>query len=309
MREGYEHISIGIICRWFGISRQAYYQHERNLPEEVLQCDLLLEEVKKIRKYHPRMGVRKLQEKLRLFMHENKIKMGRDALFDLLSAHKMLIRTRKRHVKTTNSYHWLKKHPNLIVDFIPSKPNELWVSDITYWQIQDQSVYLSLITDAYSRKITGYHLSKNLRAEETIKALEMALSDLEERTEISEQLFHHSDRGGQYCSTQYVNLLKNNHIKISMTERGDPRENAIAERVNGIIKDEYLLNYKCKNIDEARKLLAEAVFLYNMERPHSSIGNLAPEVVHSQYHQIESKKIKRLWKNYYSKNFVLANSV
>jgi transposase InsO family protein len=309
MRERYEHISIGVICRWFGISRQAYYQHERNLSEEVLQCDLLLEEVKKIRKDHPRMGVRKLQEKLRLFMHENKIKMGRDALFDLFSAHKMLIRTRKRHVKTTNSYHWLKKYPNLIVDFIPSKPNELWVSDITYWQIQDQPVYLSLITDAYSRKITGYNLSENLRAEETIKALEMALSDLEKLTELSGQLIHHSDRGGQYCSSQYVNLLKKNHVEISMTEHGDPRENAIAERVNGIIKDEYLLNYKCKNIDEARKLLAEAVSLYNRERPHSSIGNLAPEVVHSQYHQIESKKIKRLWKNYYSKNFVLVNSV
>jgi transposase InsO family protein len=274
-----------------------------------LQCDLLLEEVKEIRKAHPRMGVRKLQEKLRPFMHENSIKMGRDALFDLLSAHKMLIRRRKRHIKTTNSHHWLKKYPNLIVDFIPSKPNELWVSDITYWKIQGQVVYLSLITDAYSRKITGYHLSENLRTDGTIKALEMALSDLDKRTEISEQLFHHSDRGAQYCSTQYVNLLKKNHIKISMTESGDPRDNAIAERANGIIKNEYLFNYKCKYIEEAKRLLDRVVSLYNRERPHSSIGNLVPEVVHSQYNQIESKKIKRLWKNYWNKNFILVNSV
>jgi transposase InsO family protein len=309
MKERYEHISISVICRWFGISRQAYYQHEWSLSEEVLQRDLLLEEVKEIRKDHPRMGVRKLQEKLRPFMHENRIKIGRDALFDLLSAHKMLIRTRKSHIKTTNSYHWLKKYPNLIVDFTPSKPNELWVSDITHWKIQGQFVYISLVTDAYSRKIIGHHLSENLRAEGTIKALEMGLSNLEKRTEISGQLFHHSDRGGQYCSTQYVNLLKKNHIEISMTQERDPSENAIAERVNGIIKDEYLFNYKCNNINDARKLLDRAVSLYNRERPHSSIGNFVPEVVHSQYHQIESKKIKRLWKNYWNKNFILVNSV
>ena len=310
MKERYEHISIGVICRWFGISRQAYYQHERNLSEEVLQCDILLEEVREIRKDHPRMGVRKLQERLRPFMHENRIKIGRDALFDLLSAHKMLVRRRKRHVKTTNSYHWLKKHPNLIVDFTPSKPNELWVSDITYWKIQGQFVYISLITDAYSRKIIGYHLSENLQSDGTIKALEMSLSDLEKRTEISGKLIHHSDRGGQYCSTQYVNLLKKNHIEISMTQERDPSENAIAERVNGIIKDEYLLNYKCKNIDEARKLLDRVIYLYNRERPHSSIGNLVPEIVHSQYTQIESKNIKRLWKNYYcNNNPILVNSI
>jgi transposase InsO family protein len=153
----------------------------------------------------------------------------------------MLIRRRKRHVKTTNSYHWLKKYPNLIVDFTPSKPNELWVSDITYWKIQDQLFYISLITDAYSRKIIGYHLAENLRAEETTKALNMALSGFKKRSETSGQLIHHSDRGSQYCSTSYVSLLQKNHIEISMTQNGDPLENAIAERVNGIIKDEYLL--------------------------------------------------------------------
>jgi len=309
MKEKYKHISIGVMCRWFGISRQAYYQHEWILEEEVFQCDLLLEKVREIREKHPRMGVRKLQERLRPFMSENGIKMGRDALFDLFSAHRMLIRTRRSHIiKTTNSRHWLKKYPNLIVDFTPSKPNELWVSDITYWEIQGQPVYINLITDAYSRKIIGHHLSDNLRAAETKKALEMALSGLKKRSETSEQLIHHSDRGLQYCSTLYVNLLRENHIKSSMTQRGDPLENAMAERVNGIIKGEYLFSYKCNNIEDARKLLTQAVSLYNEERPHSSIGNLAPEVAHSQYHQI-GDKIKRLWKNYYSTKNTCVNPI
>ena len=298
------------MCRWFGISRQAYYQHEWSLSEELFQWDIILEEVRGIREDHPRMGVRKLQEMLCPFMAENGIKIGRDALFDLFSAHGMLIRKRKRHVKTTNSYHWLKKYPNLIVEFTPSKPNQLWVSDITYWKIQDQLFYISLITDVYSRKIIGYHLAENLRAEETTKALQMALSGLTKRLATSEQLIHHSDRGVQYCSTSYVNLLKENHIEISMTQSGDPLENAIAERVNGIIKDEYLFNYKCNNIEDARKLLAKAVSLYNEERPHSSIGNLTPEVVHSQYHKVEvENKIKKLWKNYYNTKNVCVNSI
>ena len=308
MKEAYTHISLRVMCRWFEISRQAYYQHEWNLSEEVFQCDLILEEVKKIRVDHKRIGVRKLQEMLRPFMAENGIKMGRDALFGLFSAHGMLIRRRKHHVKTTNSYHWLKKYPNLIVDFIRSKPNQLWVSDITYWKIQDQIVYISLITDAYSRKIIGYHLAENLRADETTKALKMALSNITKRSETSDKLIHHSDRGSQYCSTSYVNLLKENHIEISMTQSGDPLENAIAERVNGIIKDEYILNYRCNNIEDARKLLAKAVSLYNKERPHSSIGNLTPEVVHSQYHQVENK-IKKLWKNYFNTKNVCVNSI
>jgi len=308
MKELYEHINLGVMCRWFGISRQAWYQHEWHLSEAIFQDGLLLEEIRQIRTRHRRMGVRKLQEVLRPFMQEHGIKMGRDALFDLLSVHGMLVRTRKRHVKTTHSHHWLKKYPNLIVDFTPSRPNELWVSDITYWKIVNQPVYISLITDAYSRKIVGYHLSENLHAEQTVKALKMALSDLKKHPEPLEQLIHHSDRGVQYCSSLYVNRLKKSHIQISMTQSGDPLENAIAERVNGIIKDEYLLNYQYNNIKDAEKLLAEAVSIYNKERPHSSIGNLTPEFVHNQYHQVSNEKIKRLWKNYYNKKTIFVNS-
>ena len=308
MKERYTSIRLGTMCRWFGISRQAYYQHEWTLSEEVFQHSLVLDEIKSIRKRHPRIGVRKLQEILRPFLQEHKIKMGRDALFELLSYHNLLVRKRKRHVKTTHSHHWLKKYPNLIIDFTPTKPNELWVSDITYWKLQEQPVYLSLITDAYSRKIVGYHLSENLHAEQTLKALTMALSDLKEQPGISEHLIHHSDRGVQYCSSSYVNQLQKKGLKISMTQSGDPLENAIAERVNGIIKDEYLFNYQCNNIRDARKQLVIAVSLYNKERPHSSIGNLTPEVVHNHLHKIENKNIKRLWKIYYKKNPTFVNT-
>lgn len=295
----YEHVSFSALCEVFSISRQAYYQHERNLIEEVFDDGLVLGEVKSIRKNHPRIGVRKLQEMLFPFMQEHSIKMGRDAMFDLLSAYGLLVRRRRRQVKTTHSHHWLKKYPNLIMDFLPKLPNELWVSDITYWKLETRTVFVSFITDAFSHKIVGYHLSETLHATQTVKALKMALSGYKKR---SKSLIHHSDRGVQYCSSLYVNILRENQIDISMTQNGDPLENAIAERVNGIIKDEYLLNYKCNNINDAKKYLARAVLLYNTERPHSSIGNLTPEVVHNQAKNIPYEKIKRLWKNYYKKN-------
>ena len=308
MKESYEYISIGILCKWFGISRQAYYQHEWKLAEEVLQYDFVLEEIKSIRQRHPRMGVRKLQNMLHPFMQEYGIKMGRDALFDLLSAHGMLIRMRRRNVRTTYSNHWLKKYPNLIIEFTPSQPNELWVSDISYWKTGNNLFFLHLITDAFSRKIVGYQVSDTLMGSETIKALKMALRELRNSFQSHFQLIHHSDRGSQYCANLYVNLLKKKKIKISMTQNGDPLENAIAERVNGIIKEEYLLNYQCNNIQEAREKLAKAVWLYNNERPHSSIGNLTPQFVHTQHRQISDEKIKRLWKNYYTKKTIFVNS-
>ena len=308
MKEMYAYISINILCKWFGISRQAYYQHEWKESEEVFQYGVILDEIRNIRKNHNKMGVRKLQVTLQPFVESNGIKIGRDALFNLLSVHGLLVRNRKRHIQTTYSHHWLKKYPNLITDFIPSMPNQLWVSDITYWKLGDTWYYISLITDAYSRKIVGYHLSENLHAEQTIKALKMAFLDLKKSPDKQEQLIHHSDRGVQYCSSSYVNLLKKKNIGISMTQSGDPLENAMAERVNGIIKDEYLFNYQCNNIKDARKQLAIAVSLYNNERPHSSIGNLTPEFVHNQFNQIPIEKIKRLWKNYYTKKTIFVNS-
>ena len=309
MKELYEEISLSSLCKWFGISRQAYYQHESSCSVQNFHHGLLLAEIKSIRSRHKRLGTRKLHSLLVPFMEAHDIKIGRDGLFDFLSFYGLLIRKRRRYVKTTYSFHWQRKYPNLITEFTPSRPNELWVSDITYWKLGEQAVYLSLITDAYSRKILGYHLSSDLNAEQSIKALKMALSGTGKRTIVSDQLIHHSDRGTQYCSSSYVGWLKRNHIDISMTQSGDPLENAIAERVNGIIKDEYLLNYPCKGIESARKYLNKAVLLYNTERPHSSIGNFTPELVHNQSQLIKQEDVKRLWKNYYKKNATFANRI
>jgi len=225
-------------------------------------------------------------------MLEHGIKMGRDAMFDLLSANKLLVRKKKRKVHTTQSFHWLRKYPNLVKDFIPTAPNQLWVSDLTYLQMSNGYVYLSFITDAYSHKIVGYHVAETLEAVETLEALKMALGHLSR----PHQLIHHSDRGIQYCSAPYVKLLQDNGIKISMTENGDPRENAVAERINGIIKQEYLDGHQVNNADEARELVSAAVELYNTDRPHMSIGNLTPDHVH--YNNLKTEK---LWKNYYPK--------
>ena len=302
MKTYFSHIGLAKLCGWFGITRQAYYQNSRKAVKVSVEEELILKEVKRIRKHHGRMGTRKLYSKLEVFKQEHQIKMGRDTLFDLLSANHMLVKKRKRKVKTTQSYHWLRKYPNLTRNFIATAPNQLWVSDITYWQIETGYVYISFITDAYSRKIVGFHVAKTLESIETAQALKMALSGLLPNNHY--QLTHHSDRGVQYCHHKYVNLLQDNNIKISMTENGDPLENAIAERVNGIIKEEYLQDYKVENIKEAKQVLAFVVKLYNEERPHNSISNNVPNVVHEN----ENLKAERLWKNYYKKQYDTRNN-
>lgn len=281
----------------FGITRQAYYQH--SWEQESLETAhlLILKEVNLIRQKHKRMGTRKLYELLEHFMLMHSIKMGRDALFDLLAANAMLVRKRKRRIQTTYSSHWLRKYPNLIREFIPKSINQLWVSDITYWKINTNThLYISLITDAYSRKIVGYNVAETMEAVQSIQALQMALASLGGDAEPL-QLTHHSDRGIQYCSTKYVKLLQDKGIKISMTENGDPLENAIAERVNGIIKEEYLDHYATACLKEAKKNLVNAITLYNNERPHMSIENFTPNKLHNNPTQLK----KRLWKNYYRK--------
>ncbi len=240
------------------------------------------------------MGTRKLYEILESCMLAHQIKMGRDALFDLLAAHNLLVRRRKRKVHTTNSFHWLRKHPNLIRDLHPTSSNKLWVSDITYWKIGQGYAYISLITDAYSHKIVGYQLAESLEAIETIKALKMAISSSKMSLV---GLIHHSDRGIQYCSKGYVKLLQDQGIKISMTESGDPLENCIAERINGILKDEYLSCYEIKNVNEAKGLLKRVIQLYNEERPHMSIGYMKPAALHAN-----NQKTEKVWNNYYRKN-------
>jgi putative transposase len=257
--------------------------------------------VNQIRKEHPSMGGRKLYLKLQPFMQAHKIVLGRDRLFTLLAAHHLLIRRRKRRIQTTQSLHRFKKYPNRIRDFRPTGPKQLWVSDITYWEIKEKYCYITLITDAYSHKIVGYQVGERLEAIESIQALRMALSSLKGS---HTKLIHHSDRGMQYCSNGYIKLLEEYKIEISMTENGDPLENAIAERVNGIIKEEYLAYYQVSRIQEAKQILAKVVKLYNDDRPHMSIGNYTPNQVHDATTSIKTKKI---WKNYYQQNLALVN--
>lgn len=284
--------SIQTLCSLLGYSRQAFYKFVKHAEKEALQHDLILQEVLRIRKTLKQLGTRKLLFKMEGFMKEHHIEIGRDAMFDLLATHKLLIRKRKRRVPvTTFSDHWMRKYPNLIVDFIPTAPNQLWVSDITYITLKDDFAYLSLITDAYSRKIVGFYLSETLSADGCIKALQMALNNNPQLG----RLIHHSDRGSQYCCADYVSILDKHFVKISMTQSGDPLENAIAERVNGILKDE-LLEKIYINYQEAKQAIAAAISIYNYQRPHSSIDMLTPIEAH-----LREGELKRRWKNYYSK--------
>jgi len=305
MKSNFSHIGLAKLCGWFGITRQAYYQNNWVGVSTTIEEDLVIQQVKSVRKNHRRIGTRKLFEMIQPFLLEHSIKMGRDALFTLLSANHLLVRKRKRRIQTTNSYHWLRKYPNLIREFIPTAPNQLWVSDITYWKINTgEHLYISFITDVYSHRIVGYHVAETLETIESIQALQMALSALGAENHL--QLTHHSDRGIQYCSGAYVKLLQDNNIKISMTENGDPLENAVAERVNGIIKDEYLETYDIDNIKDAKELLKAVVDLYNTERPHMSIGNLTPNHIH---HSKTTIKTEKLWKNYYRKIPTIVNQL
>lgn len=251
--------------------------------------DLIITLVMKIRERQKRIGGRKLLRMIRPQMPTEE-QIGRDAFFDLLRRNGLLVRKRRARAYTTNSFHWLHKYPNLIKGFIPNRSNQLWVSDITYIRTDAGFVYLYLITDAYSRKIIGWHLSETMEAQNALEALYMALSQLPAD---AKEVKHHSDRGIQYCSSKYVRCLQKHNINISMTENGDPYENAIAERVNGILKTEWLYDMTLKNCTEAKEAVGEIIHIYNTERPHSSIEMLTPD----QAHQMTGE-LKRLWKTY-----------
>lgn len=293
MKQRFKSIGLAQLCSWFGITRQAYYQSKRHVYQQALETELVVSEVKNIRTQHKRLGGRKLFYKLKSFLQSHGIKIGRDAFFDLMRDHHLLVKQRKSYHVTTNSNHWMRKYPNLIREQEPMGPNHIWVSDITYWKTKGGHYYISLITDAFSRKIVGYHVAENMEAIQSVAALKMAVKPLK----IGHTgLIHHSDRGSQYCSSQYVLVLKKHNIQISMTENSDPLENAIAERINGIIKGEYLFDYQITSLTHAKEVLKAVVKLYNEERPHNSLNNYTPANIHENHLE---KQIKRLWKNYY----------
>jgi len=201
MKDNFSRIGLAKLCGWFGITRQAYYQNSWVGIEVSIEEDLVLKEVLKVKNSHPAMGARKIHDILQPFLLDHQIKLGRDGLFDLLAAHRLLVKKRKRRIQTTWSSHWLRKYPNLIRGFEPTAPNQLWVSDITYWKIKGKNTYITFITDAYSHKIVGYHLAETMETIESIQALNMALRALGGP---ASHLIHHSDRGVQYCSSMYV---------------------------------------------------------------------------------------------------------
>ncbi len=247
--------------------------------------------VKEWRSSMPLIGGRKLMFKLSPQLEEHGIQMGRDQLFDLLRFHGLLVRRRRRTVRTTDSHHWLKKYPNLIQDIMLTAPEQLWVSDITYIRTLEGFSYLSLITDAYSRKIVGHCLYPTLEADGCIEALQMALDG--RRNDSPFILVHHSDRGIQYCSSGYIELLNSADIAISMTQSGSPYENALAERVNGIIKNEFFPKRIYQNHREAKKALTKIIWIYNEHRPHASLDYLTPSQAEK-----ENGELNRRWKRY-----------
>lgn len=281
------------MCELFGRSKQAYYQRSKYNYREEVKSEILCQLIEKQRKLMPKIGGRKLLRLIEPGLPEE-LKMGRDSFFDFLRENGFLVRKPRNRVRTTYSNHWMHKYPNLVKDFIPTGPHQLWVSDITYILTAEGFVYLSLITDAYSRKIIGWALGDTLEACHSVIALNMAIGQLPRGIK---RVFHHSDRGVQYCSNEYVKILRERQFKISMTESGDPRDNAIAERVNGILKDEWLNQMQFNSIGQVSSQLREVIRIYNEKRPHSSLDMMTPKEAHNQ-----SGELKKHWKNYY-KNF------
>ncbi len=238
----------------------------------------------------PRIGTRKLYFLLKGDFQRQGIKIGRDAFFDYLRSEAMLVRPKKNYTKTTNSKHWLRKYPNLMKQVSPSSPEQYFVSDITYIKSRERTHYLSLVTDAYSRKIMGYHLSDDMSAVNVVQAMKMA-----NRNRITEgTLVHHSDRGLQYCSATYQKELSRSKTIPSMTDGYDCYQNALPERINGILKGEFLIN-KCNTGSELNQLITESINTYNDVRPHLSLNYKTPNFVH---HKNALKLASRHWSNY-----------
>lgn len=265
-----------MFCELFGFSKQAY--HKYKIKKEVSYSKGLKtkESVLVLRRQMPRLGTRKLYYLLKT---QGSIHIGRDKLFSVLRQEGLLVSRKRKYTVTTNSKHWLRKYPNLIKGVHLERPEQLWVADITYIDTLDGNAYLHLITDAYSKRIMGYELCDNMEAASTLKALKMALSKRKYKTS---ELIHHSDRGLQYCSKLYTDCLKEHDVIISMTENGDPYENAVAERVNGILKDEFGLSDTLESIMHAKELASQSIKIYNNVRPHLSCSMLTPNQMHKQ---------------------------
>lgn len=264
-------------CHLFGINRQVYYRKIRRRACKQTKAGQVVAMIMEIRKLMPRIGVRKLyyllQDKLR------HLKIGRDKFFDILRANHLLVQPKRSYHVTTNSHHRFRKHQNLILGTVIDRPEQVWVSDITYIGKREKPCYLSLVTDAYSKKIIGYHVADNLNTESSLIALQIAVKI---RKDKALSLIHHSDRGLQYCADDYQSALNKNGIKCSMTNNGDPYENAVAERINGILKQEFMIDTYHQDTAIMKTIVKEAIEIYNNQRPHYSNYMLTPEQMHAQ---------------------------
>lgn len=260
------------LCEYFGYSRQAYYKRCHAEKGKELREAEVIGAVDKIRQKLPRVGCRKLMVMIG-------VEVGRDRLFGILRKHKKLVPVKRRYHVTTKSQHGLARYKNLIRDQEPLKPNEQYVSDITYIRTEEGHGYLSLVTDRYSRAIVGYDLSRSLAVEGSLRAYKQALR---QRGESRTKTIHHSDRGIQYSCHEYINLSKANGVETSMTEDNHVYENAMAERVNGILKTEFGLCKRLKSFVMAKKMVEQSIDLYNNYRPHLALGYKTPAQVHRE---------------------------
>lgn len=259
------------------MDRQVYYRSLKRSSVRISKAQQVVALVKEKRMIQPKIGGRKLY-----FMLKEPLKslsIGRDRFFDILRANHLLIVPKRSYHVTTNSHHRFRKHQNMILDYQITKPNQVWVADITYIGNRQNPSYLSLITDAYSKKIVGHHVADNLNTESSLIALRKALKNKKVNLE---SLIHHSDRGLQYCSNEYQKLLEKHHINCSMTQNSDPYENAVAERINGILKQEFDIDKYDVETKLRRQIVNESIEIYNEIRPHFSNHYLTPNQMHEQ---------------------------
>ena len=265
------------LCRKVEMSRQNFYATKKQRERQKVDGDLVAELVKKERQLQPRLGTRKLYHMLKPEFEKAGVKIGRDRLFEELGKRDLLLEPiRAQYPRTTQSCHNLPVFRNLVKELEVQGPNEVWVSDLSYLRTWEGYLYMALITDKYSRKIVGYHVGDTLEAIGCVRALEEALKDLPKGS----QPIHHSDQGSQYCCHEYVKRLQERELPISMTEMNHCAENALAERMNGILKQEYGLGFKFPTKEDARRAVRQAVWLYNTRRPHGALKNQKPEEVH-----------------------------
>jgi len=280
MKQYYPKRGLGTLCGLFGKSRQGFYDSSNRICNNQINEGLILEAAKDVKTTVNRnIGGAKTLMIIKPHLLQFGVKIGRDRLYKIMRVNNLLVKRKRKYAVTTNSDHPYKVYRDLTGELQITGPNQLWVSDITYLRTWKGFAYLSLITDAYSRKIVGHHLSQSLKARGSLIALEKAISTLDPDMK---RPVHHSDRGIQYCCEAYVKRLKDAGIGISMTQNGSPYENALAERVNGILKSEFELNKTFRNYSGAIDPLQKAISIYNRLRPHSSIDNLTPEEAHKR---------------------------